>query len=139
MATESVLLHDGSQCVASANYGNGAGLNGNGGSGQFYGVVVSAARTVALASSTGAALYGILQNKPAAGEAADVGVFGPGKMLAGGTIAAGAKLMVNSSGEIVAWTSGSGYTQIGVALEAASNGQIFTGFIFGPGGPLVLT
>jgi len=138
MATESVLIHDG-QCAASANYGNGAGLNGNGGSAQFYGVVISAARTVALASSTGAAIYGILQGKPAAGDAADVGVFGPGKMLAGGTIAAGAKLMVNSSGEIVPWTPASGYQQIGVALEAAVNGQTFTGFVFGPGGPLALT
>jgi len=42
MATESILIHDG-QCVASANYSNDAGFNGNGGSAQYYGVVISAA------------------------------------------------------------------------------------------------
>lgn len=139
MATEGVLLHDGAQCVAAADYSNTAALLGQGGSGQFYGVYVSAARTVAIGNALGKRIYGILQNKPKLGEAADVGVLGPSKMLANGTIAAGAQLMSDAGGLVITWTAGSGYTQIGVALEAAVAGQIFTGYVYGPGAPLLLT
>jgi hypothetical protein len=139
MATEGVLLHDGAQCVAAADYSNTAGLLGQGGSAQFYAVYVSAARTVAIATATTARIYGILQNKPKLGEAADVGVLGPSKMYANGTIAAGALLMSDSGGRIVTWASGAGNPQLGIALEAAVAGQVFTGYVFGPGGPLVLT
>ena len=57
MATEGVLLHDGGQCVAAANYSNTAALGGNGGSGQFLAVAKPATtnRTVALAAATGVA------------------------------------------------------------------------------------
>ena len=139
MATEGPLLHDGSQCVAAANYSNSAGLSGPSGSGQFLAVVLtSAGRTVAVASSAGAQCYGILQNKPTSGAAADVGFLGPTKAVAGGTIAAGAPVMTNASGAIVAWTAGSAYAQIGYAIEAAASGQIFTMY-FGPTSPKVLT
>lgn len=139
MATEGVLIHDGAQCVAAADYSNTAGLLGQGGSAQFYGVYISAARTVAIGNATTARCYGILQNKPKLGEAADVGVFGPTKMYANGTIAAGGLLMMDSGGRIVAWASGAGNPQLGQALEAAVAGQVFIGFFFGPGGPLILT
>lgn len=139
MATEGVLIHDGAQCVAAADYSNTAALLGQGGSAQFYAVYISAARTVAIGNATGKRCYGILQNKPKLGEAADVGVLGPTKMLANGTIAAGALVMSDSGGLIVTWASGAGNTQLGIALEAAVAGQVFTGYVFGPGGPLVLT
>jgi hypothetical protein len=146
MATESVLIHDGSQTVAAANYGNGANLAGSNtagttggstGSGQYLAVMLtSAGRTVTLASVTGQQIYGILQNKPAAGQAADVGIFGVTKAVAGGTIAAAAPVMASSNGTIVAWTSTSNKAQIGYAIEAAVSGQVFTMFL-GPTGNTV--
>ena len=148
MSTESPLLHDGAQTVAAANYGNGAGLAGSNtagttggasGSGQYLAVVLtSAGRTSAVASSIGSQIYGILQNKPAAGGVADVGIIGITKAVAGGTIAAGAALMTNASGQLVAWTAGSGYAQVGNAIEAAVSGQVFTASI-GMSDPKVLT
>lgn len=148
MATEGPLVHDGAQCVAAANYGNSAGLAGTNtggttggatGSGQFLAVVLtSAGRTVAIAGTAGVQCYGILQSKPASGAAADVAIFGITKAVAGGTIAAAAALMTNASGQVVAWTSGSGYAQIGYAIEAAVSGQVFTMFV-GATSPKVLT
>lgn len=140
MATEGPLLHDGGQCVAAANYSNTAGLNGPGGSGQFFAVALPATtnRTVALAGA-GVAVYGILQNKPLAGDAADVGFYGISKAIASGTISIGSAVMSNASGALIAWTSGGSNTQAGMALESAVNGQIFTMFVYGPGGPRVLT
>ena len=74
MATEAVLIRDGSNTVAAANYSNSAGLAGPSGSGQFLAVALSttADRTSVLASSIGQQIYGILQNKPTRGAAADV-------------------------------------------------------------------
>ena len=133
MATEGPFLHDGSQCVAAANYSNSAGLTGPQGSAMFMAVVLTAAgRTVALASAIGQQIYGILQNKPTLGQAADVGFIGPMKANAGGTIAAGAILMTNAVGALIAWTAGSGYAQVGYAIEAAVAGQIFTAMIIPP-------
>jgi hypothetical protein len=139
MATEGPLLHDGAQCVAAANYSNSQSLSGPSGSGQFLAVVLtSTGRTVALAASVGVQIYGILQNKPTSGAAADVGFTGVTKAVAGGTIAAGAALMTNASGQLITWTAGSGYAQVGYAIEAAVSGQTFTAFI-GPTSPKVLT
>ena len=146
MSTETSLLHYGS-CVAAANYGNGASLAGSNtsgttggstGSGQYLAVLVSASRTVALASSTGQQILGILQNKPALGQSADVGFIGESKAVAGGTIAAGAQLMVNGSAQLVTWTAGSGYAQVATAIEAAVSGQVFSVFL-GASDPKVLT
>lgn len=146
MSTESPLIHDGSQTVAAANYGNGAGLAGSNtggttggstGSGQYLAVMLtSAGRTSVIASVAGQQIYGILQNKPAAAQAADVGIFGVTKAVAGGTIAAGAALMVNASGQVVTWTSTGNKAQIGYAIEAAVSGQVFTMFL-GPTGNTV--
>lgn len=133
MASESPLLHDGAQTVAAANYGNLAGLAGPGGSGQFLAVLLSAAadRTSALVAAAGAQAYGILQNKPALGEVADVGIYGITKAVAGATITRGSYLMTDTSGRLVAWVAGSGYAQLGVAIESAVVGQIFTAYIQG--------
>lgn len=139
MATESPLISDGSQTVASVNMANGAGLSGNGGSGQFYAVQITGTRTTGPCSALGQAVYGICQNKPSIGDANNVGVFGVSKMIAGGTINAGQKLMTSAAGLIMPWVAGSGYQQLGVALESAVAGQIFSGFVFGPGGPQLLT
>lgn len=139
MATESPLLHDGSQCTAVANYGNGQSLSGNAGSGQFLAVNISASRVVTLIATTGARIYGVLQNKPAAAAAADVGIFGPSKAVAGGTFSAGVPLMTDTSGRLIAWTSGSGYFQVGLSIESGVVGQVATVFLFGPVNPVTLT
>jgi hypothetical protein len=126
MATEGPLIHDGAQCTAAANYYNPASaLDGPNGSGQFLFVYVSAARVVTVQTSSGGAVYGILQNTPASGQAADVGIMGISKVVAGAAITAGANLMCDTAGRAIAQTS----TNIiaAVALEAATAaGQIIT-------------
>lgn len=119
MATEGPLIHDGAQCTAAANYYNpSSALDGPNGSGQFLFVYVSAARVVTVQTSSGGAVYGILQNTPASGQAADVGIMGISKVVAGAAITAGANLMCDTAGRAVAQTS----TNIiaAVALEAAT-------------------
>jgi hypothetical protein len=133
MATEAVQIRDGSNTVAAANYSNGQSLAGPSGSGQFLAVALSASadRTSVLASTQGQQVYGILQNKPTAGAAADVCLFGITKAVAGGTITRGSQLMVNASGQLITWTAGSAYSQVAVALESAVSGQIVTVFYDG--------
>lgn len=114
MATESPLIHDGSQTTAAAD------LSAK----QFYAVKITAARAVNLASTGGEGIYGILQNKPPSGEAADVGLIGVTKAIAGGTIAAGDLLMTDTAGKLITATSTN--HAVGQALEAAVANQIFT-------------
>jgi len=139
MSTETTLLHDGSM-IAAANYGNGASLSGPGGSGQYLAVIESTAadRTALLASAIGQAAIGILQNKPAAAQAADVGFLGVSKFVAGGTITRGDKLMTDASGRLITWTAGSAYCQVGTARESAVVGQVSECFIH-PAAVKVLT
>lgn len=143
-ATESPLIHDGAQTVLSTGFDarnstlTGTTLSGPNGSGQFLCVTVTASRTVSIASSTAGAsfatqpFYGILQNKPRAGEAADVGIFGVSKVVAGSTsILAGSVLMPSTinGGQVDLWATGKG-PRIGVALEnPTSTGQVITAAI----------
>lgn len=116
-ATEGPLTHDGSQTTA------GADLSAK----QFYAVKLSAARAVNLMAASTDDCYGILQNKPTSGQAADVGIFGVSKAIAGAAISAGAKLMANSSGKVITFVGGSANTLVGWAIEAASaDTQIIT-------------
>lgn len=118
MATEGPLLHDGSQCVAAANYFNPASaLDGPLGSGQFLCMFISASRVVTLQTSAGGDVYGILQNTPPQGQPADVGILGPSKAVAGAAIAAGALLQSDNAGRVVTFTSGA---VVGRAIEAAT-------------------
>jgi hypothetical protein len=134
MATEGPLVHDGAQTTAAANYWNPASaLDGPGGSGQFLAVDISAARVVTVVATQGVKMYGVLQNTPALGQAADVGIGGISKMVSGNSIAAGAELMTDSAGRFITWTSGSGYFKVGRAIEAPSAAnQVFTGIIYQP-------
>jgi hypothetical protein len=132
MATQDPLFSDGANLVAAADYS----------AKQFYAVGVSTAadRTALLASSQGAKIYGVLQNKPKAAQITDIGVWGVTKMIAGAAITRGAELMVDATGKFITWTSASAYTKVGIALEsAAGSGTIFTGFVYGPAGPQVIT
>ena len=115
MATESPLLHDGGQTTAAADLS----------SSQFYAVKITAARSVNLANSGGEFIYGILQNKPTSGQAADVGILGVSKAVAGAAFSAGAALMTNTSAQLITAT-GTNH-RIATAIEAATAaGQIIT-------------
>jgi hypothetical protein len=115
MATESPLIHDGSQTTAAADLS----------SSQFYVVKLTGARQVNLAAATTDVAYGILQNKPTLGQAADVGLLGVSKAVAGAAVAAGAGLMTNTSGQVITATTGN--KRLGQAIEAATAaGQLIT-------------
>jgi hypothetical protein len=119
MATEGPLIHDGSQCTAAANYYNPASaLDGPNGSGQFLCVYISAARVVTVQTSSGGAVYGILQNTPASGQAADVGIMGVTKAVAGASFSAGANLMCDTAGRLITQTSTN--IIVATAIEAAT-------------------
>ena len=123
MTTESPLTHDGSQCVAAANLWNPATpLYGFGGSGQYLAVFLSAPRTVSIQTTQGALCYGVLQKAPAAGQAADVGIAGITKIVAGAAITAGQELMADVNGRAVPQTATN--RKIGQALESASGASV---------------
>ena len=125
MATEGPLVHDGSQTTANSDLSTGKG--GQLGSGQFLAVKLVGARLVDLCGA-GDYAYGILQNKPAAGQAADVGIMGVTKAVCGGTIAAGDYLTPNASGQLITATT-TAQPRIAVAIEAATMSTIFTAAI----------
>ena len=115
MATEGPLIHDGSQTTAAAD------LSAK----QFYAVKITAARAVNLASTGGEAIYGILQNTPTSGLAADVGILGVSKAIAGAAVTAGDYLMTDTSGRLITVTTTN--HRVAQALEAAgAAGVIFT-------------
>lgn len=60
---------------------------------------------------------GILQNKPASGDAADVMILGISRALSGAAFAAGAKLSCDAVGRVI--LAASGHHVIGIAQEAA--------------------
>src|SRR5574343_819102 len=114
---------------------------------QYYAVKIDSAGKVAVAGA-GELAIGILQNKPAAGEAANVWTFGPvSKAFAGGTIAAGAAVAADSNGKLVTATAGKVNTSdagasadpliasnvIGVAVTSAVSGDIFAVALIGAG------
>lgn len=119
MATEGVMLRDGSNTTAAAD------LSAK----QFFGVKLTASRAVNLVAASTDIPYGVLQNKPTSGQAADVCLFGITKVVAGGTIAAGAKIMFNTSGQAIAWASGAGNTVAGYAVVAMVSGDVGTMFL----------
>lgn len=86
---------------------------------------ITAARAVNLASTGGEAIYGILQNNPTSGLAADVGILGVSKAVAGAAITAGDYLMTDTSGRLITVVTTS--HRVAQALEAATGaGQIIT-------------
>jgi hypothetical protein len=112
MSIESNVTHDGT------NFTAGVDLS----AAQFKAVAISGARTVGLAS-TGAVMYGILQNKPTAGQAADIAVMGMPKALAGAAYSAGVLLMVDATSRLVLATSTN--ISVATAIEASTGvGQI---------------
>jgi len=87
---------------------------------QFHAVKITAAFAVNLTSVAGESTFGVLQNTPTSGQAAEVMHTGVTKVVAGAAISAGADVMAGADGRVItAATAGSKI--IGRALEAAVN------------------
>ncbi len=72
---------------------------------QFYVVKLNSSGQIVLAGD-GEAAYGILQDKPASAAVGAVAVAGQSLAVLGGTVAAGAKVASNASGQVVTATTG---------------------------------
>lgn len=94
---------------------------------QFYGVKLDSAGGVVIASAAGESILGVLQNKPAAGQAATVAVAGIVQMIAGGVIAPGGKVKVSSAGKALAAALGT----TTVDGNAQSNVALLGSYVFG--------
>jgi hypothetical protein len=92
-------------------------------SAQFKFVTLESDGQVDLADAAGENAIGVLLNDPASGEAATVAVSGKVMVTSGGTIAAGAQIQTDASGD--ALTAAAGDVVLGYALEAAVDGQVF--------------
>lgn len=92
--------------------------------GQYLFVDVNSSGQAAVIASQGANGIGVLQNNPAAGEAGSVAVGGVCKVMAGATIAAGAKLTPGADGR--AETAAGGDFGLGRALTGGADGEIIT-------------
>lgn len=80
----------------------------------------------------GALAHGVLYNKPASGEAAEVALLGDIlRVRAGGTIAAGANVASDANGQAVTATSGE--VILGECLEGGASGQIISVLTFSGG------
>ena len=92
---------------------------------QFKPVKIGTTGTVDKADAAADIVMGILQNDPAAGEAADVCVFGVSKAIAGETLVIGEIVTVQvTSGELV--TAAASSYPIGTVIGIAGNAQTAT-------------
>jgi len=83
-------------------------------------------------STDGAASVGVLLNDPsAAGRAAEVCIGGLTRVEAGGTVAAGAAVASNATGEAI--TAASGDVILGTAVSGGADGEVIS-IIFQPRG-----
>ncbi len=96
---------------------------------QYYAVKVDANGKAALAGA-GELAVGVLQNVPAAGQAATIMVSGVTKAIYGATVTAGNKLMVNADGKFVPYAApGAGVTNHAVAIALESGAADVEGTI----------
>lgn len=93
-------------------------------SSQYYIVQMDSTGGIEIAESATDFIVGVLQNKPASGEAATYRFLGTSKVKAGGTVAIGAWVTAASDGEAVSTTTDGNIT-IGRALEAAVDQDVF--------------
>jgi hypothetical protein len=105
----------------------GADLSAN----QFHFVTMDADGQLSV-STDGAASVGVLLNDPsAAGRAAEVCISGLTRVEAGGTVAAGAAVASNATGEAI--TAASGDVILGTAVSGGADGEVIS-IIFQPRG-----
>jgi len=99
-------------------------------SAQYKMVKLSAGKAVLCAAATDVPV-GVLQNKPASGEAATVCISGASKVLAGGTIASGDLVGTDASGTADTKIAGTDTTEyvVGRALVGGASGEILTALI----------
>ena len=91
-------------------------------SSQFKFVTLESDGQVDLADSAGERCFGVLENDPASGGEATVVVSGQTRITCGGTVAAGAQLQTDASGDAI--TAASGDVSMGYAMEAGVDGQV---------------
>lgn len=98
---------------------------------QYRCVKVTADNQINLADTQGEVILGVLQDKPAQGEAAEVTVVGVTKVVAGAALTAGQAWGVDAQGRAVPVTPGTGGTVgdfiAGIVVEGAANaGELAT-------------
>lgn len=109
MATESNLVCDGTHKAA-------ADLSGK----QFYIVKLDSSSEIALCTATTDQPFGILQNKPLAGQAASVAVGGTSKCISGAALTIGQQIGSDSAGKGTAITVAAGGTVYNYAVGRVS-------------------
>lgn len=97
---------------------------------QFYAVVVSGDSAVNLAGANAACVM-VLQNKPVAGDPAEVCVIGTTKAYLGGTVAAGDLVAANANGEFI--LADSGKQAVGRCVVGGGSGNYGTIILGGVG------
>lgn len=117
MATEGPLYHDGSQTTAAVTLT------------QFYAckLLAGTSRETTPITTKGERIYGVVQNKPLTGQAADVGFLGVSKAIAAAAISAGHAICVSTVGKFISSVTSTHI--VGYAIEAAVTGQVFTAMI----------
>lgn len=118
-----------SRCFNTGIFAAAAGYSGLGSdsNGQFRIMVqsTSADLTAAVASASGAASIGILQNKPKQGEACDIMNIGISKVVIGtGGLTAGQQYMAASDGSAIPYVVAGGNVPLGRAVKAGNSGEL---------------
>ena len=113
------------ECLTCITLEAGADLSSD----QYKFVTLSAGKAVLCSAATDAPV-GVLQNKPASGQAATVAISGACKLLAGATIASGDAVGTDASGtaDPKAVTDTTEYV-VGRALTGGASGEIVTALI----------
>lgn len=101
---------------------------------QYLFVTLETDGEVDLADAIGEDCYGVLMNDPDVGEAATVAIRGVVMMEAAGDVAVGDKICTNAAGEALDVNDSNSATtrHMGIALDAAADGERFRVELFGP-------
>jgi len=89
---------------------------------QFLIVQPNSSGAAVLSAASDLTQIGVLQNKPASGRAATIQVGGVTKVIAGATVAAGARVTSDAAGKAIAATTGK--QVIGVALTGGAANEV---------------
>jgi len=94
---------------------------------------ISGANTVDVCDGTVDQPIGVIQNNPKSGESVELAIFGLSKVKSGGTIAVGATVGTDATGEaitvtrsIAAIAAANRRAIVGIAITAAADGDVFT-------------
>lgn len=98
---------------------------------QYKFVKISGSLTVTVCAAITDQIFGVLQDEPLSGEAAEIVSTGITKVVAGGTITAGDPIGTDANGKAVKVTVGTDTTKyaVGYALDSAVSGDIVPIFI----------